>query len=164
MSILDDNSASNINSGLNVTGSMKRNWITTAKWAMFFAILGFVYIAFTLSSLGSTSTSLQALSMAMGSSPMLSVMYTLVPYMTVISIVVMAATFFINFFHLRFSLRIQKAINQNDQGLFVSAWLNFRNYMRFLGIFVSAIIALYFILLLFIGYFFASVGTGGAEY
>lgn len=161
MSILDDNNAANIRSGLNVTGSMKRSWVTAAKWAMFFAILGFIYSALVLLSLGSAANTMQMMGMAMGSNPMLSTMYALMPYMTIISVVIMAAAVFINYFHLQFSLKIQKAVNQTDQGAFTSAWLNMRNYMRFLGIFVSVILGFYLILLTFVGYIFSNMGSGG---
>lgn len=148
MSILDENSGAVTNTGLSVTGEMKRNWIVTAKWAMFFAIVGFVYIAFTLVSLGSVATTMQTMSLLLGDSPFMDIFQTMVPYMVVISVIMMVVMFFIHFFHLRFSMKIQQAIRNTDQEAFTSAWQNLRNHFRIFGIVVCVFIAFYVIMLI----------------
>mgnify|MGYP001334882693 CR=1 FL=1 len=149
MSILDDNSGLNMSStGLRVSGEMKRNWSVTSKWALFLAIIGFIYIAFTLFSLGTTADSLQAMSMMMGDNPMLEMVGRFMPFMNVFSLIVVAVMFFINFYHLRFATQLQKALNFNDQPAFVKSWMNLRNHFMIFGIMVCVLLAFYIVLLI----------------
>ena len=148
MSILDENSGASTNTGLSVTGEMKRNWISTSKWAMFFAIVGFVYIAFALLTMGSTAAIMQTMAMLMRDNPFVDAFMAFIPYMMFITIIMLAVMFFIHFFHLRFSTKIKHAINFSDQQAFTSAWLNLRNHFRLFGIVICVLLAFYVIMLI----------------
>jgi Family of unknown function (DUF5362) len=158
MSILDETLAHNFddNSGLVVTNNMKRNWITTSKWAMFFAILGFIWIGFSLLSMGSAASTLQMMQMMGGDNPIFEIYGMLMPFLTVITLVVVAVMFFIHFFHLRFATQIQRAVNFTDQAAFVNAWKNLRNHFRLYGILVC--VALVFYAIMFIVMFTVMAG------
>lgn len=159
MSILDDNSTQNMSSGngLGVTNEMKRNWMATSKWAMFFAILGFIYIGLSLLMIGSMSTVIQMMA-AMTDNPVLEAMGPLMSYMTIFSVLMMAVMFFIHFYHLRFATMIQRAINFTDQIAFDKAWLNLRNHFRIYGIVVCVLIVVYTLVLILVGTVLASSG------
>lgn len=152
MSILDESTTQNMRSdtGLHVTNEMKRNWITISKWALFLAILGFIYIGLSLLMIGSMSTVLQMMA-AMTDNPVLEAMGPLMSYLTVFTLLMLAVMFFIHYYHLRFSTNIQRAVNFTDQTAFEKAWLNLRNHFRLYGIVVCAIIVLYVILLVVVG-------------
>lgn len=145
MSILDDNTSIQPDSGLKPTGEMKRNWIITSKWAMFFAILGFIYIGFALLTIGAMGTMLQTMGTLMGENPATGLFVAIAPYMTIMTLFSVALLFFINYFHLQFALKIKQALNVNDQGAFVAAWKNLRNHFRIFGIMVCVMIGLYLI-------------------
>ena len=148
MSILDDNSAQNMGNGagLSVSAGMKRNWMTTSKWAMFFAILGFVYVGINLLSIGAVSSMMQMIA-TMSDNPMLEAILPLMSYFTIISVVGMIALFFVCFYHLKFSTNIQRAVNFTDQVAFENAWLNLRNHFRLYGILICVVIVLYIVMM-----------------
>lgn len=150
MSILDDTSIahSGTNDGLSVTPEMKRNWITSSKWALFFAILGFIYIGFNLLTIGATSSIMQSIA-TLSDNPLIEAFMPMMSYMTVISLIFMAALFFVCFFHLRFATNIQRAVNFTDQDAFRNAWLNLRNHFRLYGIILCVVLALYLVLFIF---------------
>lgn len=149
MSILDDTLAHDMdsNTGLTVTSTMKRNWMTTSKWAMFFAILGFIWIGLSLLSMGSMASALQMMQMMSGDNPIFAAYGAILPYMTVVTLISVAVLFFVYYFHLRFATQIQRAINFSDQTAFVNAWQNLRNHFRIYGILVCVGLVFYVILL-----------------
>ncbi len=149
MSILDETLAQQIddNSGLNVTNRMKGNWMTTSKWAMFLAILGFVFLGIRLLSIGGAASSLQAMRMIGGDNPIFGMVEMLLPYLTIIILVTVAVLFFVYFFLLRFSTQIQRAVNFTDQAAFVNAWQNMRNHYRILGILICVSLVFYAIMI-----------------
>jgi len=149
MSILDDTLAhdKDSNTGLTVTSTMQRNWMTTSKWAMFFAILGFIWIGLSLLSMGSMASAMQMMQMMSGDNPVFAMYGALMPYMTILTLITVAVMFFIHFFHLRFATQIQRAINFTDQTAFVDAWRNLRNHFRIYGILVCVLLVFYGIIL-----------------
>jgi hypothetical protein len=150
MSILDDNTvvSHGNTSGLSVSAEMKRNWMTTSKWAMFFAIVGFVYIGFNLLSIGSMAATFRMLA-TMSSNPFIDAIGPMVPYITVFSLLMMVVVFMICFYHLRFSSQLKKAVNFTDQLAFEQAWMNLRNHFRLYGITVCVVLAMYLIMAVF---------------
>lgn len=151
MSILDENAARDPNSGLGVTNEMKRSWMAISKWALFFAVIGFIYVALSLLMLGSIGTMLDMMRAISGDNPVLDAMGPLMSYVTIISGLLMVVIFFVNFYHLRFATQIQRAVNFSDQSAFEKAWLNLRNHFRLYGIATCVMIAFYLILLILIG-------------
>lgn len=137
---------SNFNDTLRITAGMEHNWRITAKWAMFFAVLGFIVaglytlgaVAFiplirTLSAMGTIPEPLATL---FGSFSWLFVLL----YLGVVAIM-----FFLAFFHMKFANLITRALNFTDQASFNNAWRNMRNYFRLNGIVTIVSLALYFI-------------------
>jgi hypothetical protein len=153
MSILDENIAQNPNSdgSIGVTSEMKRNWMATSKWAMFFAILGFIYIGLSLLMIGSMGNVIQMMMIMAGDNPILAAMAPMMSYITVITAIMLVVMFFVNFFHFRFATQIQHAINFTDQSSFDKSWLNLRNYFRTYGIATIAVMVFYVIMLAVIG-------------
>ncbi|MBL7829356.1 MAG: hypothetical protein JNJ57_22155 [Saprospiraceae bacterium] len=161
MSILDDNSSiSNASGGLKPTGEMKRNWVISSKWAQFLSILGFVQIAISILMIGAFGTILQMMSMYMGDNPMTAFFGMISTYYYLITLLSVAFMFFIHFFHLRFSLKIKQAVNQNDQHAFTGAWQNLRNHFRIFGIAVCIVLVFY--IGIFIFALTAAASAGGS--
>ena len=164
MSILDENITQNMgfNGGLKVTGNMKQSWMTSSKWAMFFAILGFINIGFSVLMLGSMGGMLEMMmAMGGGDNPAFGMMQMIMPYLTIISLLVSAVMFFIHFFHLRFSNLIQRAVNFTDQDAFEKAWMNLRNHFRLFGITLCVMIGFYIIM---IGVFATMAASGSIPF
>jgi hypothetical protein len=147
MSILDENiGQSNKTEGVRVTGEMKRNWIITSKWAMFFAIFGFIYIGLSVLAFGTMGSAIQTL-MTLSDNPFLDAFGPLMSYFTAFMVIMLAVWFFINFYHLRFANYMQRAVNFTDQDAFEKSWLNLRNHFRLFGIVVVAVLVLYALML-----------------
>lgn len=137
----------NNNDGLRVTPGMENNWRGTSKWAMFFAVLGFIgaglylLLAFAIipmfRMMASMGTLPEPIAMMLGS---LSWVFVLLYLLAV------AAMFFLAFFHLKFSNGINRAINFTDQKSFELAWLNLRNHFRLNGILIITFFVLYIVL------------------
>ena len=153
MSILDENTARNMNAnaGLGVSSEMKRSWTTISKWALFFAVIGFVYIGLSLLMLGSMGAMLEMMARMGGDNPIFAAIGPMMSYMTIISVVMMAFLFFVNFFHLRFSTQIKQAVNFNDQSAFEKSWMNLRNHFRLYGILICVIMVFYVIMIIVVG-------------
>lgn len=60
----------------------------------------------------------------------------------IISLVLSTVTFFAMFFHLRFAIKMQHALKWDNQDAFDSAWSNFLNFFRFLGIWLIIMLML----------------------
>lgn len=158
MSILDENITQNMSSsgGLKVTGYMKQSWMTTSKWAMFFAILGFVNIGFSVLMLGSMGGILQMMMAMGGDNGAFQMMSMILPYISGITLLLSAVMFFIHFYHLRFSNLIQRSVNFTDQDAFEKGWMNLRNHFRLYGIVVCVMIGFYIIMIGVVGSMVAS--------
>lgn len=152
MEILDNQHAQEAgDAGLQVTRDMKINWLSTSKWAMFLAILGFIYTALAfLAMLFMMPMMKMAMTMS-GQVELAQLIESAGAVFVVVMMLALAVMFFIHLFHLRFATNIQRAMQYESQDAFESAWRNFRNYFRLNGIITIAMIALYVIALIFIG-------------
>jgi hypothetical protein len=161
MDILDNQySATPANSGLQVTRDMKTNWLTTSKWAMFFAILGFIVAGFSLLTLGSVMSSLDTMMTLLGQPETAMRLESMATFITVISVLGTAAAFFVSFFHFRFASGIQQAMRSDDQTSFETAWRNLRYHFRLNGILIITYLALYLIAIIFV----ASMAASGPDF
>lgn len=154
METLDNQFVENTdNNTLQVTSDMKTNWLSTSKWAMFFAVLGFIGAGISLLSIGVILPMMRTM-MALGGSPELAALVESAgALITIVLVIGTIATFFVSLFHMRFASRIQRAMQFDDQNAFESAWHNLRNHFRLYGILVIAYIVLYLIAILAITLF-----------
>ncbi|MBV6442089.1 MAG: hypothetical protein DYG98_01945 [Haliscomenobacteraceae bacterium CHB4] len=137
--------------GLQVTRNMKVHWLSTSKWAMFLAILGFIYTGLALLM---TAFMMPMLKMAMtmgGQAELAELMESAGIVFVIVMVLAVGVMFFIHLYHLRFATNIQRAMQYESQDAFEAAWRNFRNYFRLNGIVTIAFIALYLIALIVIG-------------
>ncbi len=148
------------NEGLQVTRNMKTNWLTTSKWAMFLAILGFIYTALALVVVAFMMPMMQTALTMTGQSELAGLMESAGIVFVIFMLLVVAVMFFIHFFHLRFATGIQRAIQHDSQDAFESAWRNLRNHFRLNGIITIAVLAIYVIALIFIG----SMAAAGPDF
>lgn len=129
--------------GLRVTNEMKRNWLSTSKWARFFAILGFVVSGLYLLFLGSVGTALEMISSLSGN-PMLSMMLgPIMTYIMVFTGVVLLIQVAYHYYHLLFANNMRKALQSTDQTAFEQSWKNLRNHFRIFGIMIIVVIVCY---------------------
>lgn len=157
MEILDHQFAENKGEeGLQVTRDMKINWLSTSKWAMFFAVLGFINAGVTLLMAGVMMPMMRSMMVMSGQAELAAVMESAGIFFTLLIVLAAAAAFLLSLFHLRFSTGIQRAMQFDDQNAFESAWQNLRNYFRLYGILIIVYIVLYLIALIFIGNMVAS--------
>ncbi len=148
------------NDNLRVTSGMENNWRITSKWAMFFAVLGFigaglyllgaVAIVPVFRMMVATGALPEPISMLLGSMSWLFVL---------IYLLAVASMFFLSFFHLKFSNGINRAINFTDQNSFENAWRNLRNHFRLYGIIIIISFVLYIVLIAVA----VSIGTSAVD-
>jgi hypothetical protein len=148
MSNFDQNTSQHRNSWgeFGVTEAMKRNWMSISKWALFFSILGFIYVGLSVLMLGSMGTILELLAAMGDENPVLSLFSPFLSYITVVTGIILVVWFFINLYHLKFASQIQRAIKFSDQKAFENAWENLRNHFRIYGILTCVLILLYLVL------------------
>lgn len=127
---------------LKINNSIKENLITTAKWARFLAIIGFVFTGF----MGIASLFLLVTSLASGI-PILMLMAVLYIGLTVVMI-------FPGLYLVRFAGSTEKGLNSNKQGEFDYGIQNLKSLFKFMGIYTIVLIALYIV------YIFFLVGVG----
>jgi hypothetical protein len=127
----------NNNGGLRVTPGMETNWRITSKWAMFFAVLGFIGAGIYL-----------LLAFAIMPAPIANMIGSFAWIFVLFYLLALACVFFLSLFHLKFSNGITRAMNFTDQQAFTAAWRNFRNHFRLYGIMVIVFIALYIIMII----------------
>jgi hypothetical protein len=147
MPIFDENTAqkSNFFGGLGVTEAMKRNWMSISKWALFFSILGFIYVGLSVLMLGSIGTIFQIVTAMGDENQIFAIIAPYLTYITALSGGVLVGWFFINLYHLNFANQIQRAVKNTDQRAFESAWKSLRNHFRVYGILTCILILLYLI-------------------
>ncbi len=149
-------------SGLRVTNEMKRNWLSTSKWARFFAILGFVIVGLYVLLLGSLGTIMQTLGNLTGN-PMMSMMITpALTYITVFVAIMLLVQAAYHYYHLRFANDMKKSLQFTDQDAFEQSWRNLRNHFRIFGILVVVALVFVLIALTAMGYLMSSLSNGGA--
>lgn len=141
-----DNFTSNDN--LRVTSTMENNWRITSKWAMFFAVLGFIGAGLYL--LGAVAiVPVFRMMIAMGTlpEPVSTLLGSMSWLFVLIYLLAVASMFFLSLFHLKFSNGINRAINFTDQNSFENAWRNLRNHFRLYGLIIIISFVLYIVLI-----------------
>jgi len=157
---------SNFNNGdLRVTPGMETNWRITSKWAMFFAVLGFIVTGLYLLSALAIIPALRMMA-AMGTlpEPVNSLIGSFSWVIVLLYLGALACVFLLALYHLRFSNSINRALNFTDQNAFANAWLNLRNHFRLYGIMTITFIALYLIMLVAVLIFVGRMTDTGANY
>ena len=157
MEILDDQYADTPGSdGLQVTPEMKRNWLVTSKWAIFFAVLGFIGVGiFALTLIFILPMMKMMMNMA-GQSELATLVDSAGIVAGLVMLLFLAIIFFIHFFHYRFAAGIQRAMRYDSQDAFESAWRNLRMHFRLFGIVIVLYLAFYVIVLMYVGSMAAS--------
>ena len=149
----------NDNNGLRVTSGMETNWRITSKWAMFFAVLGFIGAGiYLLGAIAIVPMIRMMASMGVIPEPVGSMVNSLSWVLVLFYLLMLASVFFLAFFHMKFSNGINRALNFTDQDAFVAAWRNFRNHYRLYGIMIIALFALYIIMIIVM---LTVIGTAG---
>lgn len=133
------------------TEPMHQDWATTAYWANFLAIVNFVLLGLGAIALLFVSAFVSQLSDAYDviDNPLafsMSVGGGIVGIL--IGLAFLGLAFVITSFLFRFARRLRAALELQDQEAFETAWLNFRNYFRWQGIFTVAVIVAYFIMII----------------
>ena len=157
---------SNINnSDLRVTPGMETNWRITSKWAMFFAVMGFIMAGLYLLSAMAIIPALRMMA-AMGTipEPVNSLIGSFSWVFVLLYLGALACVFFLALYHLRFSNSINRALNFTDQNAFSTAWRNLRNHFRLYGILTITFIALYLIMLVAVLVFVSKMADTGNNY
>lgn len=138
----------NNNDNLRVTSGMENNWRITSKWAMFFAVLGFIGAGlYLLGAVAIIPVFRMMISMGTLPEPIATLLGSMSWFFVLIYLLAVAAMFFLALFHLKFSNGINRAINFTDQNSFEIAWRNLRNHFRLNGIMIIISIALYIVLI-----------------
>ncbi|MCC6281004.1 MAG: hypothetical protein IT262_10410 [Saprospiraceae bacterium] len=139
----------NSNNDLHPTAAMENYWRTTSKWAMFFAVLGFIGAGLYLLGAMAIIPMLRMMS-SMGAipEPVASMIGSFSWLFVLLYLLGVASMFFLAFFHLKFSNGISRALNFTDQNAFELAWRNLRNHFRLNGILIIVGIVLYIVMIL----------------
>ncbi|MCC6458959.1 MAG: hypothetical protein IT260_00720 [Saprospiraceae bacterium] len=120
------------------------NWLKTSNWALFLAIVGFVFLVIALLGLSSVVQSFQMLAAMSGDSEALAIFQRYSPYFMAFFLVILGVQLLVNYFQLRFALQLKRSVNLTDQEALESAWLHFRNLFRTVGIMTIVLISFYF--------------------
>lgn len=127
---------------LKITNSIKQNLITTAKWARFLAIVGFIFTGF----LGIASLIMLVTAMTTGFAPLV--------LMGLVYVVLTVVMLFPGLYLIRFAGSIEKGLNSNKQGEFDYGIENLKSLFKFMGIYTIVLIGIYIL-------FFLVAGLGG---
>lgn len=144
MEILDNQYAQEPETGgLQVNRNMRLNWLITSKWAMFFAILGFVVAGISLLSIGAVMPMLQSIMAMSGNFEAATMLQSIGPTFVAIMVILTLVVCLMHYFHLRFAQQIQRAMQFDDQTTFESAWRSLRYNFRLTGIIAISYIVIY---------------------
>ena len=119
---------------IQATRSMRQQWYTISRWALFFAIVGFIMTGILLLAIGSLPSLLPLMEYAMGESPMTEAFRSMGVIFIGLIILAIAIQLLLNYWQLRFANQMKRAISFTDQEAFESSWLNLRNFFRAIGI------------------------------
>ncbi len=133
------------------TEPMHQDWATTAYWANFLAIVNFVLLALGAIALLFVSAFISQLPGAYDA-----IDNPLALFMAegggifgiLIGLAFLGLAFVITSFLFRFARRLRAALELQNQEAFEAAWLNFRNYFRWQGIFTVVVIVAYFFMII----------------
>jgi hypothetical protein len=141
MDTLDQNMEMDIDK-LKVSQSVKEHLLTSAKWARFLAIVGFIFTGLT--AIGSLFMVVTAISTGFG--PLIG--------MSFLYIGLTVAMIFPALYMIRFAGSITKGLNSNKQSEFEYGVQNLKSFYKFSGIFTIVFLSLYIILII------VGVGSG----
>jgi len=130
------------NDKLKVSNSIKEHLITSAKWARFLAIIGFIFAGIT--AIGSLVMLFAALSTGFG--PLIGMSFL---YVGLAVVMIFPALYMI-----RFAMSVTRGLNSNKQSEFEVGVQNLKSYFKFSGIFTIVFLGLYIILI------FVGIGSG----
>lgn len=123
---------------LKVSNSIKEHLITSASWARFLAIVGFIFTGIT--AIGALVMLVAAMSTGFG--PLIGMAFLYVG--------LAVAMIFPALYMIRFAISITKGLNSTKQSEFEYGVQNLKSFFKFSGIFTIVFLALY-IILIFIG-------------
>jgi len=132
-------------SGLRITSSIRSHWHATSRWALFFAVLGFLYLGllvFSLLSIASLSTG------NLGGTEVTVMIFMLL----LIGVLVFIPTWFM----FQFSQNIQKGVSNNDLHATETGFSFLKRFYQFIGILTVIVLGFYALLLLFMFIGFAA--------
>ncbi|WP_343633520.1 hypothetical protein [Fluviicola sp.] len=141
MDTLDQNMGMD-SDNLKVSQSVKEHLLTSAQWARFLAIVGFIFTGLT--AIGSLFMVITAL--ATGFGPLIG--------MAFLYIGLTVAMIFPALYMIRFAGSITKGLNSNKQSEFEYGVQNLKSFYKFSGIFTIVFLSLYIILII------VGVGSG----
>jgi predicted RND superfamily exporter protein len=121
---------------LNVTNSIKENLITSAKWARFLAIVGFIFTGF----LGIASLVILISALMTGFAPLIG--------MGLVYVVLTVVMLFPGLYLIRFAGSIEKGLNTNKQSEFDFGIQNLKSLFKFMGIYTIVVIGIYILFFL----------------
>ncbi len=135
-------SGSNPPEGLRITQTIRRYWYESSRWALFFAILGFIYIGLIL------------LIFITASSKLGSAGIPIVFMLLSLSAFVLPPVWFI----FQFAQNIQKALRHEDNQAAAVGFQNLRRLYQFVGVLTAILLGFYGITLIFTFLFMATAG------
>ncbi|MBK8969353.1 MAG: hypothetical protein R3D58_16925 [Saprospiraceae bacterium] len=138
----DLNPAGETPSGLIITENIRQYWTESRKWAMFFAVLGFIYIGFLVLSVFGIST--------MGNAGIFAGVFSLL----IVGGIVFVPTWLI----FQFSQNLKQSLASESTPALGLSFRNLRRLYQFAGIFMIIILAIYGIMFLFMLTFLSSRG------
>ncbi|MFN0016037.1 MAG: hypothetical protein ACKVU2_15950 [Saprospiraceae bacterium] len=119
--------------GLRITDTLRRHWHSTSRWALFFAVIGFLYLGIILfSSLGVSQ---------MGSEG---------GYTAMLFLLVGTFIFFPTWFLFQFSQNVQKGNANRDLHATEKGFTFLRRFYQFVGIMTIVLIAFYLLMFIFL--------------
>lgn len=127
---------------LNITENIRQYWTESRKWAMFFAVLGFIYIGFLLLSVFGLST--------LGNEGIFAGVFTLL----IVGGIVFVPTWLI----FQFSQNLKQSLTTESTQALGLSFRNLRRLYQFAGILMIIILAFYGIIFLFMLTFMSSRG------
>ncbi|MBL7774725.1 MAG: hypothetical protein JNK89_01915 [Saprospiraceae bacterium] len=142
---LDQDFQANSSAGIEVTPQLRDDWRLTSRWANFLSIIGFIFLGLSLLGIGTVSTVFATLADRGFDNPALQLFQAMGGWFTATMVLMLIAQFIITLAQFRFASKLREAIDRNDQAAFEYAWLQFRNFFRWSGIMVAAVLVLYFL-------------------
>ncbi|WP_341901205.1 DUF5362 family protein [Fluviicola taffensis] len=124
---------------LKITNSIKQNLLTTAKWARFLAIVGFIFTGF----LGIASLIILVTAMTTGFGPLI--------LMGFVYLVLTVVMLFPGLYLIRFAGATEKGLNSNKQSEFDYGIENLKSLFKFMGIYTIVLIGVYILFFLAAG-------------
>ncbi len=129
------------------TEPMHTDWAITARWARFLAIVSYVTLGILtlgLILLFVTIGNLPALDLG-SDNPLFFLLMSSGAIGAIFGLFFLGFSFVLTTFMFRFARKLREALMNDEQRAFEEAWLHFRNYFRWAGIFTLGLIAFYIV-------------------